>query len=1063
MWCGDIMNYNEKISELLGILKSINYDEIINDLEIEALKKWIIVNGDNEDPRYQEIISKLNKILEDNIITEQEKDEINAIAEQYYKLGISFDGTAELIGIIEGIISDNEINIKEIENLQKWLLKNTHLSGTYFYERLIKEIKEVLSDGILDDQEKLQLKILLTFLLKDNNLNKRIDILKSKVKEKEIIGNQLIELIDDNTIIGKIHKEAMEQMRILVNRNCSVYAIDCEIVFLSLTLIGLLNYDSNFWDYVRQEYEDLYTKFSDQKIEGQIRNVINKYKTDDDPRIISYVLKNAIVPKPFLPSFFEFIYDIYRLNFNYSIDPNEDLTEEFSFVYDGIKKGLNYEDDDLNLKVTNKTYRLIKTTKELILDDNKIKSLIDLSTTVLKIIDGYYWSTSNTDFANEYFKYGFEKWKTKSEKTIQESKSGANSLRSRWEPEYKLNENKVYLSIPNHKIKSYYDYELLKIEIFNGEEKIYENSRPEVYDIIGGYRIEQKDDVLVEKPLGKIRYVLSCGDEIIYDSKEKLYRNYFFFNGSGIELRNNKDYEGIAILCSKNEQSDFQIIHKSGNYTISYKNVQIGDYIKIENELFNFTTILNPGVIGIEKIGIVNVDGNEEKIYEEIEGIVYESEKTINNIAIVVNGERHRLSEYEVEEKRRGVYNNYFIKLQLINDNYEINIEELDNNNYISKKKFCFTIDKEFGISIEPSGINNYLETINYLGKKYVKVIHYYQDDINTLVFDEDDISFTIPNGLQIYKLDNDKWSNIGDLNNYIWIDDINPNSNLRINGIQFTSVQIKDEKANLLSTLYPSISKYYYDIAVGSLKSYNSHDYIYLDFYNEDTKIGLLKIYCKCRINSNLTNIYFDKDDLKFHGNISFYGKGNIIVKVTDRNNEIVFEKNIDNDSNIEISNLKSFEPYKLEVIDKKIGFTLQSDNVLYSKELKYYSLHDIVGKYFQIFSVDYDQFVMKKYINKTRLLYNTYLEISEQIDKTIFIGNIYTYKGEKRYIDKVNPVEIEFTSDPDSNGQILTYITNEGEMLLNDFPKHSILNDMDDPKAIPIYSYVVNMERKR
>ena len=348
------MNYSEKMSELLGILKSINYDDVINDMEIDALKKWIETNESSKDPRYQEIISKLNKILEDNVITESEKKEIIEISEQYYKLGNSFDGTAELMGIVEGIISDNEINLKEVENLNKWMAKNTQLSGTYFYEHLNKVVKEVLVDGILDDNEKLQLKILLTFLLKDNNLNRRIEILKSKIKDKEIIGNQLIELIDDNTIIEKIHKEAMEQMRILVNRNCSVYAIDSEIVFLSLTLIGLLNYDSNFWDYVRQEYEVLYSRFSEQKIEGQIRNVINKYKTDNDPRIISYVLKNAIVPKPFLPSFFEFIYDIYRLNFDFNIDPNSDLADEFLFVYDGIKKGLNYEDDDLNLKVTDR-------------------------------------------------------------------------------------------------------------------------------------------------------------------------------------------------------------------------------------------------------------------------------------------------------------------------------------------------------------------------------------------------------------------------------------------------------------------------------------------------------------------------------------------------------------------------------------------------------------------------------------------------------------------------------------------------------------------------------------
>lgn len=1057
------MNYSEKMSELLGILKSINYDDVINDMEIDALKKWIETNESSKDPRYQEIISKLNKILEDNVITESEKKEIIEISEQYYKLGNSFDGTAELMGIVEGIISDNEINLKEVENLNKWMAKNTQLSGTYFYEHLNKVVKEVLVDGILDDNEKLQLKILLTFLLKDNNLNRRIEILKSKIKDKEIIGNQLIELIDDNTIIEKIHKEAMEQMRILVNRNCSVYAIDSEIVFLSLTLIGLLNYDSNFWDYVRQEYEVLYSRFSEQKIEGQIRNVINKYKTDNDPRIISYVLKNAIVPKPFLPSFFEFIYDIYRLNFDFNIDPNSDLADEFLFVYDGIKKGLNYEDDDLNLKVTNKTYRLIKTTKELILDNNKINSLIDLSVTVLKIIDGYYWSTGNSDFENEYFKYGFENWKLKSEKSIQESRTGENTLRSRWEPEFKINGNQIYLSIPNHKIKSYYDYENLKIEIYNDEEKVYENLRPDVYDIIGGYRIEQKDDVLIEKPLGKIRYVLSCRDEIIYDSKDKLFRNYIFFNGSGTELKNNRDYEGITVLCAKEEQSNFQTIYKSDDYIISYKTVQIGDYVKIGNELFNFTTILNPGVVGVEKTGTVNIDGIDEKIYEEIEGIVYESEKTVNNIAIIINGERHRLSEYEIEEKRRGIYYNYFVKLPCDNGNYDINIEELENNNYTSKKRFNYALDKEFNFSIEPSNINEYLETIEFLGKKYTKSICYEDDDINTVTFDDENISFTIPNGLQIYKVDSDRWSNINDLNNYIWINDITPNSNLRISGIEFTSVQIKDENANLLSTLYPSISKYYYDIAVGSLRSYDSHDYIYLDFYNGDRKIGLLKVYCKCKINENLTSFYFDKDDEKYHGMISYYGKGNIIARVSDEHGEIVFEKQVDNNSEIEIGYLRSFENYKLEIIDKKTGFTLQANNVLYSKNLKYYSFDDFVGKYFPIFSVDYDQFIMKKYVNKTRLLYNTYLEITEQVDKTNFIGNVYVYKGEKKYIDEVNPVEVEFASDPDANGQVLTYITNEGEMLLNDFENHSILNDMDDPKAIPIYSYVVNMERKR
>lgn len=173
------------MSELLGILNSINYDEIINEKEIEALKSWIEINESNNDPRYQEIITKLNKIFEDNVITEYEKNEIIKITEQYYSIGEKFDSTAELVGIVEGVISDNEVNLKEVERLRVWMSKNTKLFGTYFYDRLHIVVNDILKDGILDDTERSQLIIFLTFLLKDNSLNQKIDILKNNIKEKK--------------------------------------------------------------------------------------------------------------------------------------------------------------------------------------------------------------------------------------------------------------------------------------------------------------------------------------------------------------------------------------------------------------------------------------------------------------------------------------------------------------------------------------------------------------------------------------------------------------------------------------------------------------------------------------------------------------------------------------------------------------------------------------------------------------------------------------------------------------------------------------------------------------
>lgn len=1054
------MKYNEKMSELLGILNSINFDEVINQMEIDALKNWIETNSNNKDPRYQEIINKLNKILEDNVITEEEKKEIVDITNNFYNLGSTVDNMSELVGIVEGILSDNEVNQKEVEHLLLWLNKNTKLKGNFFYDKLVVVVNLVLQDNVLDDNEKNELKVLLTFLLKDNRLNQRIDVLKEQVKNNEIIGNKLIELIDDNTIISKIHKEAMKQLNELVKTHCSIYAIDCEIIFISLTLIALLNYDSNYYDYVAETYEELYDKYSEQRIEGQIRNVINKYKNDDDTRIISLVLKNAIVPKHFLPSFFEFIYDIYRLNFNFSIDPNSDLADEFSFVYDGIKKGMNYEDDVLNLKVTNKTYSLIKTTKDLITDDEKIKSLIDLSVSILKIIDSYYWSNT-IEFENEYFKYGFENWRAKMDKSIQETKRENNGLHSRWEPEFKLNENKIYLSIPNHKIKTYYDYEKLKINIFNNDELLYENTRLNVYDIIGGYRIEN-DDVLINNPLGNLRYVLSCDEEIIYDSKERLYRDFIFFNGSGNELKNNRDYEGIAILCSDTEVENLQKMYSSEKYILSYKNVKTGEYLKVNETMFNFSTILSPGVIGIENKCIFNSNNIDKLIYTGVEGIVYESEKKDSNVVININGVRNKLSDLNCDKKQRGLYNNYFIKLDLENNEYDISIEELEDNDYVVKKKFNFVLDSEFNYNLEQTNSEEYLISINLLNKKYNKSINFDIDDINKIEFEEQNIFIIVPLNLQLYKIDTKKWNSISDLNNYIWIDDISSYCNLRINGFDFTSAKVMDEEGNLLTTLYPSTEKFYSDLSIGSLKSYENHNYIYIDFYNESRKIGLIKVYCKCTINMNLTKFYYDKDDNKYHGKISYFGRGNILVKVTNEFDNVIFESNVANGDEIEIDSIESFVNYKLQIVEKKFGFTLQKDNVLYETNIKYYSMQDFVGKYFQVYLANYDQVIMGKFTRKSRLLYNTYVEIIEQVDDYQFIGNLYVHKGEKKYFDKLNPVEIEFTSDI-NDGQVEAIITKDEDGLFNDFENHTILNDLDSRTAIDIYSYVINMERKR
>ena len=132
----------------------------------------------------------------------------------------------------------------------------------------------------------------------------------------------MIEMIDQEEAIEKIHRLAETQLKAALE-SITGYVHDKEIIFISAVLIGLLEYDSAFYNGVENTYSILYRYYSKPKIEGIIRDTLSRYQTqwDDDyeGRIINIALRNSIVPRHYLPSFFEFVFDIYKLNLEYAL------------------------------------------------------------------------------------------------------------------------------------------------------------------------------------------------------------------------------------------------------------------------------------------------------------------------------------------------------------------------------------------------------------------------------------------------------------------------------------------------------------------------------------------------------------------------------------------------------------------------------------------------------------------------------------------------------------------------------------------------------------------------
>ncbi|MGB3348301.1 MAG: NAD-dependent DNA ligase [Brucella anthropi] len=78
----------------------------------------------------------------------------------YNRLGgdrISSRQIDELIGLARGLVADGAINQAEVEFLHKWLVANAGISDQPLIRVLFRRIDEILADGIVDDEEKVEL------------------------------------------------------------------------------------------------------------------------------------------------------------------------------------------------------------------------------------------------------------------------------------------------------------------------------------------------------------------------------------------------------------------------------------------------------------------------------------------------------------------------------------------------------------------------------------------------------------------------------------------------------------------------------------------------------------------------------------------------------------------------------------------------------------------------------------------------------------------------------------------------------------------------------------------
>lgn len=146
------------LQTLVGIIKGIKSDGIINDLEYSNVMEWINQHKEYEEKQpYKEIISIIRHSLRDKILAQDESENIIWFCNQYINktgyFNVITSGIQKLMGVLRGISFDSKINIQELAYLDSWLEDNEYLKNVYPYDELYNLTTNIIRDKIITEEE----------------------------------------------------------------------------------------------------------------------------------------------------------------------------------------------------------------------------------------------------------------------------------------------------------------------------------------------------------------------------------------------------------------------------------------------------------------------------------------------------------------------------------------------------------------------------------------------------------------------------------------------------------------------------------------------------------------------------------------------------------------------------------------------------------------------------------------------------------------------------------------------------------------------------------------------
>lgn len=489
-------------------------------------------------------------------------------------------------------------------------------------------------------------------------------------------------------------------------------------ITLALTVIAQSYYNGgNFYDPVRQKFHLCYVgdeekwikPYSDVTIQKHIRNILSPYipwcSYFNNSDYVAVPLTLGVVPHSRLKHLFDVGMSIYKSYFLHEEMTDDEIYSQVEKAYLNLKKRhLVGESDTLG------TYwKMSKYTQSAIASGVFFNDLVQITSDVVKIIICH--MATDEDSLNEedvppFYQSAYQEWKNRKDVAEEKDEKRGKIIVSRPFFSFSFSDNEIYLTTGAFKV----DDETIdpnNIEILIKEARIPVKDVDSAHDdhlFGGGFQINQiripitKLDI---NPIDKCSYQIVCGDNVLYKSEERCFRDYLIFNQDGKEIKPSTQYDGYAIFVNKNgiENENQNIMYSKNGYVVSSIRVNENDPFIIDGKHVVFSRIRetkesasNITWLMFEPDEITGIS-DYIRVFASYDGLIFDSSCKASDIRIfdksLLNSSKDvELKDFEIETISLGTnrVNKYFVKINgLSNGFHYLELRNAKNESILGK------------------------------------------------------------------------------------------------------------------------------------------------------------------------------------------------------------------------------------------------------------------------------------------------------------------------------------------------------------------------------------------